>query len=240
MRGLVFDFFGTLTDPANEHLRREVYDATAAALGVPVDAFWYAVTASFTERATGVLGDTSRTLHEMALRCGVEPTPAQLTSATAAHRAGAEVLHAPRRGALEVLIALRQRGFRIALLSDCSSELCEAWERTAYAPLVDAAVFSWAVGYRKPDRRGYLAAAEAIGAAPEECWFVGDGGSRELLGASAAGMKPVLVANTAHPGHAQYRDDPDEFMPHHVADDIVDVPALVGWPAEPTRSWSHR
>lgn len=85
MQGVVFDFFGTLTDPGNEQHRREVYDATAAALGVPATGFWQAVTSS------------------------------------------ARRLHAPRPGALDVLRALRRRGFRIALLSDCSSELREAW-----------------------------------------------------------------------------------------------------------------
>lgn len=231
MKGVVFDFFGTLTNPANERRRRDVYDATAAVLDVPAEAFWRAVTSSFTERATGLLGDTSRTLREMALRCGMDdPTPARLTAATAAHHQGAAVLHEPRDGALDVLTTLRQRGFRIALLSDCSSELYEAWERTAYAPLIDATVFSWAVGYRKPDQRGYRAAAQALEVPVGECWFVGDGGSRELLGASTVGMTPVLVANRAHPDHEQYRDDPDAFVPHHVVDDIVDVPALVGWP----------
>jgi putative hydrolase of the HAD superfamily len=230
----VFDFFGTLTNPANESRRHDVYDATAAALGVPAEAFWLAVTASFTERAKGVLGDTPRTLREMASRCGIEPTPEQLADAVAVHHEGAEVLHAPREGALDVLSVLRRRGFAVAVLSDCSSELCEAWAATAFAPLIQATVFSWAVGYRKPDPRGYRAAAEAIGSSPEECWYVGDGSSRELIGAATVGMTPVLVANTAHPDHAQYRDDPDAFVPQHVVDDIVDVPALVGWPSDST------
>ncbi len=116
------------------------------------------------------------------------------------------------------------------MLSDCSSELCEMWAATPYAPLVDATVFSWSVGYRKPDPRGYEAAADALGLPTAECWFVGDGASREHFGASAAGMTPVLVANAAHPSYAQLRYDPDDFVPSHVVDDIVDLPALVGAP----------
>jgi putative hydrolase of the HAD superfamily len=231
MRGIVFDFFGTLTNPANEHQRRHVYDATAKALDLPGEPFWQAVTSSFTERSTGMLGDTRQTLTEMATRCGATPTSAQLEAAVAVHREGAELLHAPRSDALEVLSILRERGFRLALLSDCSSELCEAWSATRYSSLIDATVFSWAVGYRKPDRRGYIAAADALGVPPTECWFIGDGGSRELWGADAAGMTPVLIANTAYPTHAQYRDDPDAFVPAHVVDDIADVPAVVGVPS---------
>lgn len=236
MRAVVFDFFGTLTDPENEHRRRHVYNSTAAVLGVPSEKFWDTVSSSFSERATGILGDTRQTLTEMARRCGTTPSSAQLDQAIVVHREGADLLHAPREGALDVLAELGERGFRLGVLSDCSSELCEAWAATSYAPLVDATVFSWAVGYRKPDPRGYAAAAAALGAPAAECWFVGDGGSRELWGADSAGMAPVLVANTAHPGHAQYRDDPDAFVPEHVVDDIVDVPALVGTPSRAEQS----
>ncbi len=48
---------------------------------------------------------------------------------------------------------------------------------TPFAQLVDAAVFSWQEGCRKPHERGYRAAAERLGARPSSCWFVGDGGS---------------------------------------------------------------
>lgn len=95
MQGVVFDFFGTLTDPGKEQHRREVYDATAAALGVPATEFWQAVTSSFTARATGVFGSTSATLRAMSVRCGVDPTAEVLTAATAVHHTGARLLHAP-------------------------------------------------------------------------------------------------------------------------------------------------
>lgn len=229
-RAVVFDFFGTLTDPGNEHRRRAVYDATADVLGIAPDQFWAAVTGSFTERATGVLGGTPSTLRELAARCGTTPSALVLDEAVTTHRAGATVLHEPRPGALDVLTTLRAHGLRIGVLSDCSSELCEAWDELPYAGLVDAAVLSWRVGYRKPDPRGYRAAADALRVAPEECWFVGDGGSRELHGASVAGMTPVLVANTAYPDHAPFRDDPDAFVPDHVVDDLNAVPGLVGGP----------
>lgn len=240
MRAVVFDFFGTLTDPGNEHRRRAVYDATAAVLGIAPEQFWAAVTSSFTERATGVLGDTPSTLRELAARCGTAPSGLVLDEAVTTHRAGATVLHEPRPGALDVLTTLRARGLRIAVLSDCSSELGEAWDDLPYAELVDATVLSWRVGYRKPDPRGYRAAAEALRVAPQQCWFVGDGGSRELHGADAAGMTPVLVANTAHPEHARYRDDPDAFVPDHVVDDLDAVPGLVGWPGLPTADGRDR
>ena len=230
MRAIVFDFFGTLTNPGNEGSRRSVYDATAQVLGVPPEDFWLAVTDSFTDRATGAFGRTAETLREMATRCGHTPTDVEVAAAVRVHHSGAQLLHLPREGSLEVLVTLRDRGFGLGLLSDCSSELCEAWKDTMYAAHFDVAIFSWAVGYRKPDARGFTAVAEGLGVPPSLCWYVGDGGSRELSGGAAVGMTPILVANTAYPEYSHYQFDPDAFVPQYVVDDIVDVPGLVGWP----------
>ena len=231
MRAVVFDFFGTLTDPSRESSRRGVYDATAATLGVSPDHFWEEVSRTFTQRATGLFGDTPNTLRTVAERCGARPDDAQLARAVTTHHEGARLLHSPRPGALEVLTELKARGFLLALLSDCSSELCELWGASPYAEQFDATVFSWAEGFRKPDPRGFAKAAGSLGVTAAECWFVGDGGSRELGGALAAGMRPVWVTNAAHVDHAQYRDDPDAYVPADVVDDITEVPPLVGQPS---------
>jgi hypothetical protein len=39
IRAVVFDFFGTLTDPAVEAKRRLAFDTTAASLGIAADTF---------------------------------------------------------------------------------------------------------------------------------------------------------------------------------------------------------
>ena len=45
----------------------------------------------------------------------------------------------------------------------------------------------------KPDRRLYERMSELLGVPPQNCLFVGDGAYRELQGAEAAGMAPVLI-----------------------------------------------
>jgi phosphoglycolate phosphatase-like HAD superfamily hydrolase len=52
-------------------------------------------------------------------------------------------------------------------------------------------VFSYEVGVIKPDQEIYTYACERLGVAPGDAWFVGDGGSDELRGARAAGLRPV-------------------------------------------------
>jgi putative hydrolase of the HAD superfamily len=227
MRAVVFDFFGTLTDPSAEAGRRASFGATAAALGVPPDRFWAEMSATYPERIIGRFGDTRETLRAVARRCGPEPAEHRLDAAVTAQRAGAERVRPPRPGALELLGTLRAAGFRLGLLSDCSSELCEAWAGTPYADLLDVAVFSWQEGCRKPDPRLYATVSRRLGVPPTECWYVGDGGGRELDGARRAGMRPVLITNAAYPESAGLRADPDPYRPDLVIADLVDLEALI-------------
>ena len=69
--------------------------------------------------------------------------------------------------------------------------------------------------------------AGRLGVAPQECWYVGDGGSREHRGAATAGMRPVLVTNVNYPAVAAYRDDPDTHVPDLAVDDVSAVLAVV-------------
>jgi putative hydrolase of the HAD superfamily len=227
MKAVVFDFFGTLTDPAAEAGRRASFTATAEVLGIPEDEFFAAMAGTFGERIIGAFGDTRSTLLAMALRCGVSPAPAVLDRATAVQLAGSVAVRTPRPGVLTVLATLQRRGLRLGLISDCSSELYESWPATPFAALIDAAVFSWREGCRKPDQRLYATAARRLGVTPQECWYVGDGGSREHWGAATAGMRPILVTNANYPTAAAYRDDPDTHVPDLAVDEVCSILTVV-------------
>lgn len=94
---------------------------------------------------------------------------------------------------LEALRALRQRDLKLALVSNASSGEVAAWGRSPMANLFDSAIFSCEVGSRKPEAHIYQTALRELGLAPEECLFVGDGGSDEHLGARACGLRTVLI-----------------------------------------------
>ncbi|NUR31013.1 MAG: HAD hydrolase-like protein, partial [Catenulispora sp.] len=213
MRAVVFDYFATLTDPAAEDERRDTFTATAAALGVPAEAFWAAMSGSFGERIVGVHGDTRSTLAAMAVRCGVTPSATALDAAVEVHYTGARRVQRPRPRAVETLETLRGKGFRIGLISDCSSELVENWPGNAFSAYIDAPVFSWSERRRKPDAHLYATVAARLGVAAGECWYVGDGGGHEHQGARAAGMRPVLVTNAGWPGSARHRLNADPEIP---------------------------
>ena len=92
---------------------------------------------------------------------------------------------------LETLRALKTRGHRLCLVSNADAIDALPWTATPLAPLFDEAVFSCDVRLQKPDPAIYLLAAGRMGARPEDCVFVGDGGSNELAGAKAVGMRTV-------------------------------------------------
>jgi putative hydrolase of the HAD superfamily len=96
-------------------------------------------------------------------------------------------------GMLAALDRLRDAGVRTVLVSDAGADDVESWERSPLRIRLDATIFSYQLGVRKPDARIYRHALEAVGVRPDEALFVGDGGSDEHRGARAVGIRPVLV-----------------------------------------------
>jgi putative hydrolase of the HAD superfamily len=97
------------------------------------------------------------------------------------------------RPILDALDRLRAAGIRTALVSDAGADDVESWEHSPLRSRLDATIFSYQLGVRKPDPRIYGHALTAIGMRAEDALFVGDGGRDEHRGARAVGISPVLV-----------------------------------------------
>ena len=91
----------------------------------------------------------------------------------------------------ELLEGLKKRGIKIGLISNCFSDERDMIRASALMPYFDAVKLSYEQGIKKPDLRLYKDIAEELGAAPDECFYVGDGGSKELQAAEEAGMHAV-------------------------------------------------
>ena len=91
--------------------------------------------------------------------------------------------------ALEILGQLRNRGCRLAVVSNCFAEDVEAWPGCPAAECFDATVFSFAAGTAKPEPHIYLEATQRLGVDVCNALFIGDGGDDELLGAERAGLR---------------------------------------------------
>lgn len=201
---VVIDFFGTLTESASDEVWFQAAAASAAPLGLPAERWRQALDASFAERATGALGDLPDTFRELARRCGTEPSDAALAESCDARVKAQNGLFVFRDDALAAVQALKKLGLRVGLLSDCTPELPVAWPHFAVAPYFDTAVFSCREGLKKPNPAFFHLVCERLGVAPADCLYVGDGGSRELTGAAAVGMTPLMLraedwnGNSAH------------------------------------------
>jgi putative hydrolase of the HAD superfamily len=194
MAAVIFDFYGTLTPVSPSEAWASNAAQLARVLGVTPAALVRELDDSFPERISGALGDVGQTMATIAGRLGVTLTPGQLEQAVTTRRAVQEAMFALRPEATGVIGTLRDRGLKIGLVSDCTSELPDAWARLPISALVDAPVFSCVERTRKPDPRLFRTAASRLGVDPASCLYIGDGGGRELTGASAIGMRAVLLA----------------------------------------------
>jgi len=110
---------------------------------------------------------------------------------------------APLPGALEAVRELRKAGYRLGLVSNCwiPKLYCDLeLARQGFADLMDFAVYSSEVGYRKPSATIYETAlnkAYPNGRRPDltRVLFVGDSPSCDVMAPAAMGMKTVLVAS---------------------------------------------
>ncbi|HEX5404669.1 MAG TPA: HAD-IA family hydrolase [Pseudonocardiaceae bacterium] len=224
VRAVVFDYFGTLTPTVLAMITDAERWTLGKALGVDAEALDTAWAESFVERSTGKTGDLRATLRLLATRLGGDPSEAGLTEATAIRSSAYRRSARPRPDAPAVLGQLRASGYRLAVVSDCSDELVGMWPELPVASAVDTAVFSSVVGVRKPDPLMYRTACEGLGVEPAECVYVGDGGSGELTGAAAMGMRAVLLADDDWAvGHRYDADDWHGESIHRLAD----VPGLL-------------
>jgi HAD superfamily hydrolase (TIGR01509 family) len=163
----------------------------AARLGVDEDAFRALWHAQLYARNSGALPDYRAALFEACRTLGVEPDSATVGAIYAQRLTehAAIVTHVEPM-ILQTLAALQERGVPFGLVSNCEATEVTAWAESPLAPFFSAPVFSWQVGYAKPDRDIYDLACARLGVAQAEALFVGDGGSDELAGAACAGLTP--------------------------------------------------
>jgi putative hydrolase of the HAD superfamily len=188
-QAVVFDLFGTLIDDSPPSSYVAFLAETARLLGADPVAFGGAWEQRDIERYTSPIDDVFETICDdlgLADRSGI---PAALAFRLERLRA----LLVPRPDAEATLGTLRERGFRLGMISNASSELSVLWPDSAFGPLFDAVLFSADERMMKPDRRLYERMAELLRVESSDCVFVGDGAYHELQGAAATGMRPVLI-----------------------------------------------
>jgi putative hydrolase of the HAD superfamily len=95
-------------------------------------------------------------------------------------------------GALETLAALRERGHRLALLTNgCSTFQRRKLARFELEPLFELILVEGELGYGKPDRRVFEAALRQFDARADEACMIGDNLDADIAGAQVLGISAI-------------------------------------------------
>ena len=221
-RAVLFDFFGTLTRSVR---RGPEHAAIARKLGCDPEIVRTLLDRTFHSRARGAFGSAEATLRWVTDQAGGRAGRSQLRAAVPARVRALRADTKLRADAVTVLTAIKKRGLLTGLISDCTHELPAFLPMLPVAPLLDARVFSVELGVCKPDPVIYLAACDRLGVDPEDCAYVGDGGSRELSGAAAVGMTAVRMDAPDLADHLVFDKDTAFIGPSVTT--LTDVLALI-------------
>lgn len=189
IKAVIFDLFETLiTEWA---CPKYTTSLCARDLGIDVGLFREIWESMHGQTSTG--GCTyEQVIETICQRAGIAPGPEKLEAVFARrHETKSACLAYRHEDVLQMLDALRARGIKLGLISNCFSEEAAAFRKSALVGCFDAAMLSWEVGLAKPDPAVFLRCARELCVSPSECLYVGDGGSRELYGAREVGMTPL-------------------------------------------------
>ncbi|BCZ46034.1 hypothetical protein psyc5s11_21010 [Clostridium gelidum] len=92
---------------------------------------------------------------------------------------------------IDVLLDIKKKGKKLCLISNADIIDVMNWKESPLNDLFDDTIFSYEVGYLKPQNEIYEIALKKMNTIPQKCIFVGDGGSDELKGAKELGMKTI-------------------------------------------------
>ena len=206
-KAVIFDLFGTLIDmfPLAEY--HSTLSEMASILAVSSEDFTRLWLETVNERFTGAFPTLESNIEHICQVIGMPLEDSHITEAVRIRCQFTRRMFKPRPDTIETLIQFKEVGCKIGLVSDCSSEVPDLWPNTPFISLVDAPIFSCAVGFTKPDPRIYRLVCKRLAVVPRDCLYIGDGGSNELTGASQMGMHTVLIRAPYQDGYDFYRPD---------------------------------
>ena len=112
---------------------------------------------------------------------------------------------------IPMLQALKEKGILIGLISNCYFEEASVIRKSQLFPYFDGVYLSCEQGVKKPDEEIFRRCMEELSVQPEECVYVGDGGSYELETAKGLGMKAVQAVWYLKEGSGQPTGRMPEF-----------------------------
>ncbi|WP_010524995.1 HAD family hydrolase [Nesterenkonia sp. F] len=153
------------------------------------------------------------------------PTPARTLLTVEADEVLAEVTctlsaHDLRPGVEELLDLADSRGLPVGVVSNAHSGRSHRMllDQLGLADRIAVQCYSDEIGLRKPHPGLIELAAEALGTAPERCWYVGDTQDRDVVAGRRAGAGVVVLTRSHHTDHPP-------FAVADQADAVLETPA---------------
>ena len=189
---VVFDLFGTLVSNFTRREYDPVNARMAEAVGVPFSEFWRLVAETGQGFYSGVHSSVEDRIWDICNRHGADPGPLHVEKAARYRYQFMASTLVPEGEVLAALRELKEGGFQLGLISNCGPDVPLLWEQSPLARLIDIPVFSCEERVKKPDVAIYQITCHRLQVQPQQCVYVGDGGSGELTAAAAIGMLPIL------------------------------------------------
>ena len=188
IRAVIFDMFETLITHYNCPLYFSAEMAEDA--GIPTDRFQALWHPTEHDRTVGKMSleDVIRTILEEN-KCYSESLLKQIVAKRKATKE--ECFRHLHPEIMPLLEGLREKGILVGLISNCFSEEADVIRKSILFPYFDGLCLSYEQGVEKPDEEIYIRCMNSLSVKPEECLYIGDGGSYELETARRLGMKAV-------------------------------------------------
>ncbi|MBD5468409.1 MAG: HAD family hydrolase [Lachnospiraceae bacterium] len=190
IKAIYFDLFFTLIVPAYGKINNE-FDILNLSVGE-----WEQYAENdilYRERALGFVKNETEIIDKIVSLMPFEVSVVQKQQVlNAREKRMQNALKMVSKEILDVLQKLKAEDIKLGLISNADCIDCKYWKQSPLFPYFDDVIFSCDVGLLKPDRQIYELAMQRLHVSPEDCLFVGDGGSNELCGAKEAGVGTVF------------------------------------------------
>lgn len=130
-----------------------------------------------------------------------------------------------RPGVPELLETLRQRGFKLGIISNTCSlySVFDVLEQYGIRDYFQDVTLSSITGYRKPHPQIFSIALRQLQSVPENCVYVGDTRSRDIMGAKRAGFGCAVQIQSFLTEQKDAALEADESTPDHIIHDFSEL-----------------
>ena len=113
---------------------------------------------------------------------------------------------------IPLFTTLKEMNLKIGLITNCYFEERDVIKNSIFFDYFDSVCMSCELGVKKPDVEIFQRCMSELAVVPEECLYIGDGGSFELETAKSLGMHPLQAAWYLKDGVNQPAKRKKEFL----------------------------